>query len=336
MEYYPGYTYQWFQGITILDTDNCFTPTGTGSYSLRVIDDNGCRRTYSFYTFLSTIIVPDLDEYPVCEAYPWRVGWVGVNPFASSPCPVSIEWYFEGIYQPIYDGEHQIPYLGIGNYCAVVTVGGIVTERCFEVLECCPPNPEFSVTWHYGITPYTITVQNYPLFIPDYDQEQFSVFKDCNNDGSPGPWTLVEFVNRTDPATFGMPIHFDNLEEDCLYRVRHRVTSYCRMQSYVHTEYVGGSTGIVGQNPNQLSLQEQNQQGQKAEIFPNPSTGLFKLSDNEGIQELMVYDVQGKLVFQQTQPDYTIDLAHLPDGFYALVMVRAEGNQNERIVILRD
>lgn len=76
----------------------------------------------------------------------------------------------------------------------------------------------------------------------------------------------------------------------------------------------------------------------KAEIFPNPSTGLFTLTINENYTNatLTVYDVSGKLVDSKlfrNNNTIALDYSYLSKGMYQLQFNTEKGNYFSKIVI---
>jgi hypothetical protein len=69
--------------------------------------------------------------------------------------------------------------------------------------------------------------------------------------------------------------------------------------------------------------------GKLLEIYPNPSNGLFQLSQE--VEKLDVFDLQGRLVIQFAAAQ-EVDLRHLATGTYQLVCKMNKRTQFLRIV----
>jgi sugar lactone lactonase YvrE len=72
-------------------------------------------------------------------------------------------------------------------------------------------------------------------------------------------------------------------------------------------------------------------------IYPNPNNGSFVIEPNSAIkQTLQVYDVNGKLVLNQTiNGKTTIDASSLNEGVYNISLTSNEGVVNKRVVIVK-
>jgi hypothetical protein len=69
--------------------------------------------------------------------------------------------------------------------------------------------------------------------------------------------------------------------------------------------------------------------GQLLEIYPNPSNGLFQLSQE--VEKLVVFDLQGRFICQFDAAQ-EVDLRHLANGTYQLVCKMNKRTQFLRIV----
>ena len=68
-------------------------------------------------------------------------------------------------------------------------------------------------------------------------------------------------------------------------------------------------------------------------LFPNPSSDIFKISCSNEIQELQVYNLQGQLVdtFKGGALLVEINLANYADGEYLCTVVTAKEEQTVRL-----
>ena len=77
---------------------------------------------------------------------------------------------------------------------------------------------------------------------------------------------------------------------------------------------------------------------QELTIYPNPSNGIFFISDNgKKIQQLQVYDALGKLISQKQisliNSTYPVDLSELNEGVYWLKAISDEGYSTARLLL---
>lgn len=246
----PIYTYEWWGPhptlpvSTLLSTSRCFTPNRYGSYKFKITDQNGCTTEHIITIKKPKIVLPEIANIEWCPGVskdPIFAGWP-TNPFIGYNCDYSIQWTFNGSILGGYN-DYRILFQGEGVYCVLVTFSDYSVEKCFTATKCCKPKTEFAVSWYAGANPHTITVSNYVANIGDYDSETFYVYKDCNNDGNSGPWTLVNSISRS--SNFNTPLHFENLDPNCAYKIVHAVSKICLRQSFIHTEYVGGNLGKI-------------------------------------------------------------------------------------------
>ena len=57
---------------------------------------------------------------------------------------------------------------------------------------------------------------------------------------------------------------------------------------------------------------------EKLVVYPNPFSETLKIKSVNSIEEIQIFDVFGKLVFNESKPRKTINLEDLPKGFYLL------------------
>jgi hypothetical protein len=73
-------------------------------------------------------------------------------------------------------------------------------------------------------------------------------------------------------------------------------------------------------------------------IYPNPSSGLFKISSSNLLKKIAVFNSLGEIVFihniETNLKDYEIDLSHLSNGVYHLQVTDVEGVTHLEKVIL--
>jgi len=70
-------------------------------------------------------------------------------------------------------------------------------------------------------------------------------------------------------------------------------------------------------------------------IFPNPTDGKIKINSPSGeqIQDVLIVDITGKLVFQQNSPRQTLDLSDLKKGVYFIRINTSKNNYIEKLLI---
>jgi hypothetical protein len=74
---------------------------------------------------------------------------------------------------------------------------------------------------------------------------------------------------------------------------------------------------------------EENAFGEKINIYPNPSTGIFNIT-GKNIRELEISDVNGSLIYKNNTP--AIDLSNHPDGIYYLKINTDRGTSTRKIM----
>ncbi|RLD45738.1 MAG: hypothetical protein DRJ05_00215 [Bacteroidetes bacterium] len=70
-------------------------------------------------------------------------------------------------------------------------------------------------------------------------------------------------------------------------------------------------------------------------IYPNPTSGIIHINKSPGeqIQNVLIVDVSGKLVFQQNSPPQTLDLSDLKKGIYFIRINTSKNNYIEKLLI---
>jgi hypothetical protein len=71
-------------------------------------------------------------------------------------------------------------------------------------------------------------------------------------------------------------------------------------------------------------------------IFPNPSEGLFTITNSEKINELILYSLDGKIQYQSDQSSSTVTIPdEIANGIYLLEIRNESGSKMERISLHR-
>lgn len=67
-----------------------------------------------------------------------------------------------------------------------------------------------------------------------------------------------------------------------------------------------------------IALSSYNLETNSVQVYPNPSNGIYNISNNTEVESIEVYNVSGLLVHSQNHPDSVINLTFLPSGVYTL------------------
>ena len=322
------FTYEWFfndpvtQTSYIVSSDQCFVPTQYGNYTLIVTNQYGCSSTASIDVVQGYGPAITIKDYNYCGHAPAYVGL---------PAAYSDALYYEWTYNggAPFMGDYRIPNMGDGTYCLTVywsdenipSLLGCTSTTCFQVTRCCEPNPEFQLTFSPFGSSATITVSNNPAYTGDYDSESFILYKYCGpeTDLDLIVWTQIQIV--TCSVNFNTPVVFSGLDEDCIYKVVHRVTKNCLHKVFVSEQIAG-----------QL----------KVAIYPNPAVSdgrvAIELQGSATNATVEITDVStGALVYQGTlEPGVPLVLENrtaLRTGVYNVKVYNNEAVVNNRLIV---
>lgn len=68
-------------------------------------------------------------------------------------------------------------------------------------------------------------------------------------------------------------------------------------------------------------------------IYPNPSTGIFKIQTTENIERIEVFNLSGRIIKEMNPNSIEMDLSKLPSGCYFLKFTFSSGDMlTNRIV----
>src|SRR3989338_4275910 len=168
---------------------------------------------------------------------------------------------------------------------------------------------------------WEITVSNNPAYTGDYDSESFILYKYCGpeTDLDLIVWTQIQIVTRS--VNFNTPVVFSGLDEDCIYKVVHRVTKNCLHKVFVSEQIAG-----------QL----------KVAIYPNPAVSdgrvAIELQGSATNATVEITDVStGALVYQGTlEPGVPLVLENrtaLRTGVYNVKVYNNEAVVNNRLIV---
>ncbi|MCH2223771.1 MAG: T9SS type A sorting domain-containing protein [Crocinitomicaceae bacterium] len=325
-----SYTYAWYfnsgQNTSLISNDPCYTPDQYGNYQLEVTNQYGCTSIQNFEVVEGSgpeINIPNL--YYGCKTKgPKTVGFPGALYNAAS-----YAWTYNdgsGVIDLQQNG-YEVPFQGDGEYCVSIIwedadnplVNGCPTVSCFEVMECCEPNPEYS-SLEWDVETGSITVTNSAANAAYYSSEEYILYENCNNNG----WVQVDQI--TSPVgTFLNTVVFNDLTEGCLYKVTHNVKSDCMGMIFSYTKPPGGL---------------------KISIYPNPAVlGNDVTIEMTSLSEaaiMEVYDMfTGKLIFTSSLKHgapIEIENAVFPKsgaagGFYQVKVYNSTENIFEKIIV---
>lgn len=71
---------------------------------------------------------------------------------------------------------------------------------------------------------------------------------------------------------------------------------------------------------------------EKLEVYPNPNSGIFQLTNSLNATWIEVFDAMGKLLISQKQSGSTIDISELPAGVYVLKVISEEEVYSTQVV----
>ena len=81
------------------------------------------------------------------------------------------------------------------------------------------------------------------------------------------------------------------------------------------------------------SVESVEQKVQNITIYPNPASEQFSINTNEEIQSVSVYDLTGRLVLTQNNPNNTINIEDMVQGLYKVVVVTASGSFVSSLIV---
>jgi hypothetical protein len=82
-----------------------------------------------------------------------------------------------------------------------------------------------------------------------------------------------------------------------------------------------------------VGIDEHQTAAAKVQVYPNPSSGLFRFSSTEKIAQIQVYDYSGKLILQSQNME--IDLSGQPNGLYLAKIIGIQDSGFVKLVLMR-
>lgn len=70
----------------------------------------------------------------------------------------------------------------------------------------------------------------------------------------------------------------------------------------------------------------------KLAVYPNPTKNTFSILGNEVIQEIEIFDLVGKSVFYQQNPNTEITIDFLPKGVYVSILKFEKGTSLFKLI----
>lgn len=121
------------------------------------------------------------------------------------------------------------------------------------------------------------------------------------------------FGKLTTNGTILMPSQFVYFDESIYYTI-------------LNTEECGSMS---------LSVTEQIQEEFKINAYPNPTDGILNIESSKSIDEIVILDITGKVVFETDVNDFEIQmrLGHLRDGMYLMKAISGNEIWMERMII---
>jgi len=95
-----------------------------------------------------------------------------------------------------------------------------------------------------------------------------------------------------------------------------------------------GATSIAGRVVcGGVSIAEVNIQKSELLLYPNPSNGTIFIAANKGYESLMLYSLEGKVIFKTNSPQTEVKIADLASGIYLLKAKTMSGLLTQKIVV---
>ena len=76
-----------------------------------------------------------------------------------------------------------------------------------------------------------------------------------------------------------------------------------------------------------LSNDNFNSESKELQIFPNPSSAIFKIVSNTKVDKISLFNTLGKVILIQTQNNTEVNIEKLPQGIYVIEII----SENKKI-----
>ncbi len=152
------------------------------------------------------------------------------------------------------------------------------------------------------------------------------------------PFTLetVEFTIATPLANYGHAMYYDDIDDALVLAAGPQVFSLSLdgMASNAVNAVVGDDDGIKGIVRNlDVTLVQESSKPKVMNVYPNPSNGIFNLTNTTDLNEISVLDLSGRIVYSSTEIEPIIEL-DVPAGIYNLRAFSQTGTiENIRIIL---
>lgn len=111
----------------------------------------------------------------------------------------------------------------------------------------------------------------------------------------------------------------------------HQPTTAC-FQDYVDFTFINSTLETLYYSPFKASTSTNELTATKIIIYPNPTTGIINISNNEAVENMNITDINGKLIHHQTN-NSPIDLSQHAKGIYFINITTEKGVVNKKIVL---
>jgi len=158
-----------------------------------------------------------------------------------------------------------------------------------------------------------------------------------NNDLFPDDLSFLMNVEPAQPLTFERT--FNNLQPNTTYRWKVRCgCSISPLVASSFTPYHYFTTPAFQGGENEMQLEDgqlKSIDDKEFEVYPNPSDGVFLLKQIKAGNLIEVINSKGQIVFSETvsETSLSLDLSHLADGSYQLLLYSGNTKKVKQIVL---
>lgn len=327
MEYYDGFQYEWFDGMSLVHIGPCYTPDHYGTFTLYVTDENKCHKIYDivFENDLPQIdSIPDLLYCSLNKAAPPYVGW-NSNPLTDYLGFYGIVWTYEGDVVPSGGGAYYIPYQGDGTYTATVSTACgsqiftfVVEDELFESVGDPIAEPRPDVYDGFGNKTF-VRVMDVGIF--DYE------------------WTITDGV--TTLTGTGEVMSYPYEPGDGTLTITLKLIDYFNCATYSNTITWADSVLRRPQGIPQTNIQNQSNLLEsilEIDAYPNPTAGNINVVlsdfDSELNYTIQVLNLEGKKLIESNvlAPQLELDLSNLETGVYFIRVSNEKGTNQLKII----